>query len=80
MVHAVAQNAVKTNDDSAENEIPSKPADRKDAATTTRPALTKKSIDSERALNHFVPGVFDVHDLENEEVKRIEFVGNEASR
>lgn len=53
----------KSNEESAENEIPLV-SDK----TEKKPLLSGNAISSERALNHFVPGVFDIHELENEEV------------
>lgn len=61
VIHAVAGN--KSSEESAENEIPLV-SDK----TEKKPLLSGNAISSERALNHFVPGVFDIHELENEEI------------
>lgn len=55
-------------DDSAENEI-SLVNDK----TEKKSVLSGNAITRERALNHFVPGIYDIHDLENEEVFNICF-------
>ncbi|XP_065212377.1 periostin [Planococcus citri] len=62
VVHAVSEN--KTGDDnSLENEIPVASDVSQKQSLSSGIAIT-----SERALNHFVPGVYDIHDLENEEI------------
>jgi len=61
VVHAPKTNANKSSEDSSENEIPSDKVEKK-------PIILSNAISSERALNHLVPGVFDMYDMENEEV------------
>lgn len=54
-------------EDSSENEIPSF-----NENSEKKSVLAGSAISSERALNHFVPGVYNVHDLENEEVSNVD--------
>lgn len=67
VVHAVSENKT-TDDNSLENEIPVV-----SDVSQKQSLLSGKAITSERALNHFVPGVYDIHDLENEEVRYLYF-------
>lgn len=62
VVHAIPENKT-TDDNSLENEIPVV-----SDVSQKQSLLSGKAITSERALNHFVPGVYDIHDLENEEI------------
>lgn len=61
VVHAPKTTANKSADDSSENEIPSDKVEK-------APINLGNAISSERALNHLVPGVHDMHDMENEEI------------
>lgn len=61
VVHA--STGKKSLEDSSENEIPSF-----NDNSEKKSVLSGNAISSERALNHFVPGVYNVHDLENEEI------------
>ena len=61
VVHAPKTSVNKSLEDSSENEIPSDKVEKK-------PIARSNVISSERALNHLVPGVYDMHDMENEAV------------
>lgn len=62
VVHAASENKT-ADDNSLENEIPVVTD-----ASQKQSLSSGNAITSERALNHFVPGVYDIHDLENEEI------------
>lgn len=61
VVHAPKTSTNKSLEDSSENEIPSDKVEKK-------PITRGNVISSERALNHLVPGVYDMHDMENEAI------------
>ena len=67
-MHAPKASVNKTSEDSSENEIPSDKVEKK-------PVTRAAGISSERALNHLVPGVYDMHDMENEEVSILKMGG-----